>query len=330
MQYLERNLEKRLDPGLILPEVKTVAVFPWPYSGGGDLPYSDAGKGIVSKYARGRDYHKLITKRLRRLVREIGREFPGLNAKAYVDTGPVLEKYWAERSGLGWIGKHTNLIDRRCGSWFFLGVLFLDREVPPDSEARNYCGSCRRCIDVCPTSAIVEPYVMDSRKCISYLTIELREDIPVRLRKPMGNLIFGCDLCQDVCPWNTRYCSEKETGIPVDDLVFDLKKLAFLSEDRFDEFFQGRAIRRTRWRGLMRNAAIAMGNSGRSDFLPALEHLLNCPDPMVRRHAAWGLREIGSDRAISALRSRLAVEDDPATDHEIRRLLDNPDSGVCD
>jgi epoxyqueuosine reductase len=322
MSYLERNKQKRIYPELVFPAIKSIAIFRWSYEGNYELPYSNPRVGLISKYATGRDYHKTIAKRLKRLLFSLKNEIPGLEGKFYVDTGPVMEKYWAEKAGLGWIGKHTNLINQEMGSWFFLGVLLLNIEVASDPKAEDRCGTCRRCIEACPTRAIVEPYLLDSRRCISYLTIEHREDIPRELRNGIRNLIYGCDICQDVCPWNVRRKKNHELQLPLpDDLVVDLAQVDRIPHENFDSLYKGRAIRRTKWRGLMRNICIAMGNSKDREFSVALSQLLNCNDAMVRRHAAWALNQIDPVSNRSILVNRLEVESDPESREELKCLL---------
>jgi len=304
MSYMERNLEERLDPVRVLPNAQSIVSVALNYLHPVEMPYSDPQQGVVSRYARGTDYHFLIKARLTKLLEELEALEPGTEGKVYVDTGPVMDKYWAVASGLGWLGKHTNVLSRQ-GSWFFLGEVLLNRKLEPDPPQGDFCGSCTRCIDACPTGAIVEPYLLDARKCLSYSTIELKEDIPSDLRFATGNLIFGCDICQEVCPWNRKavYSHTQEFRGPGHD--FALRDLARLSPRQFADLFRRSPLKRAKWRGLMRNVAVAMGNSGSPEIIPELRHLLSCEDAMVRRHADWALsriREIegSEDRAHSA------------------------------
>lgn len=299
MSYMERNLDRRLDPGLLVPGARTILSLGLNYYHPIDEDRGDSIRALISRYARGRDYHKVIKKRLVSLLRRLQSEIPGTEGRVFVDTGPVMDKYWAAQGGLGWLGKNANVISRKGGSWFFLGEVILNLELEPDVPGRDYCGSCTRCIEACPTDAIVEPYVVDSRRCISYLTIELRGDIPAETRPRMGNLVFGCDICQDVCPWN---------GKPVQSLVddfrdpgrnLDLTFLAGLSEDEFNRLFEGSPVRRAKWNGFLRNVAVAMGNSRRRECIQPLRKLASSQDEMVRRHALW---------AISALEASLGRE----------------------
>jgi epoxyqueuosine reductase len=247
-----------------------------------------------------------------------------VEGKVYVDTGPVLEREFAVRAGLGWFGKHTNLISKRVGSWLLIGEILLDIELDPDGPAADHCGTCTLCLEACPTDAIVEPYLLDSRLCISYLTIELKEDIPQDLREPMGNLVFGCDICQDVCPWNHPVPDSPVPELeprPVNRSP-ELWELAQLSPDEFRERFSASPVKRAKWRGFVRNVAVAMGNSGNPGLAPELTHLLNSEDPMVRRHAGWALKRLGTRDALDAVRRRCLRESDPETRAALQRLLD--------
>ncbi len=221
---------------------------------------------------------------------------PKAEGKVYVDTGPVMDKYWAAHSGVGWLGKHTNLLSREAGSWFFLGEILLNLDLEYDVPGEDFCGSCTRCIDVCPTDAITEPYVLDSRRCISYLTIELREDIPEAFRSSMDNLIFGCDLCQDVCPWNdpVPHSSVEEFRPRKGNRAPDLRELSRLLAEDFSQRYRKSPIKRAKWRGFMRNVAVAMGNSGDPEMIPELEVLVDSEDSMIRRHAQWALERLAS------------------------------------
>jgi epoxyqueuosine reductase len=294
MGYMERNSEARLDPARVLSPIASVISAAVSYLHPHSLPYDDPSRAVISRYAAGEDYHQVLLEKFRGLVDHIQELQPGVQTKSYVDTGPVMEKYWASRAGIGWIGKHTNLISRRLGSWVFLGEVLLDVELDYDLPAADHCGSCTRCIDACPTEAIVEPYVLDSRRCISYLTIELREDIPPEFRPSLGNLVYGCDICQDVCPWNRkagRSTAEALASRPENEAP-DLRELARLSPQEFSRRFRGSPVKRTKWRGLMRNVAVALGNSGSPETKAELEALLHCEDAMVRRHAAWALLQL--------------------------------------
>ena len=324
MQYMARGVERRLDPSLILEGVKTVLSVALNYYHPYPLPYHDPASGVVSRYASGDDYHEVLWPKLKTLLDQIEELCPGAEGRIYVDTGPVMDKHWAARSGIGWIGKNANLIaNKKLGSWFFIGEILLNQELDPDGPGRDHCGSCRRCLDECPTDAIVEPYVVDSRLCISYLTIEVKEDIPEERRSDNRNLIFGCDICQDVCPWNRRVEESRELAFAPRRALRRplLKELSGLTEKDFRSLFRNSPMKRAKWRGLMRNTAVAMGNSRSQEFVPELVRLLHCPDPMVRRHAAWGLKEIGGDQARTALMERLGIETDGPTRRALEKLV---------
>ncbi len=258
--------------------------------------------GIISRYARGDDYHRVLGGALRALGGAVRAAAPGARTRACVDTSAVLEKGWAERSGIGWRGKHTNVIAEDQGSWLFLGVLLTTAELAPDAApAADRCGTCTACIDVCPTRAIVAPYVLDARRCISYLTIENRGPIPEELRPGIGNLVFGCDLCQDVCPWNrfARPTPEKRL-LPRDgNAAPELIPLLALDEAGFRARFAGTAVLRATRDGFVRNVAVALGNSGDPAAVAALTSVMeNDPSPMVREHAEWAvarLNEAGAE-----------------------------------
>ena len=248
--------------------------------------------GYVSRYALGRDYHKLIRRRVRNLGRRIENAVGIFGFRAFVDSAPVLEKALAQRAGLGWIGKHTNVLQKHTGSWFFLGELYTDLPLPVDAPAANHCGSCRACIDACPTGAIVAPYELDARRCISYLTIELRGAIPVELRPLMGNRIYGCDDCQLVCPWNKYAELTTETdfmprhGLDTPSLV----DLFAWTEEEFLDRTEGSAIRRIGHQCWLRNIAVALGNAPTEPaVVTALRARIDPPSTLVREHVQWAL-----------------------------------------
>ncbi len=245
----------------------------------------------VARYARGRDYHDIMIERLGELHRWL--DVPG---KAYVDTGPILERDLARRAGLGWFGKNTMLINPRLGSFFFLGELLVDLPLTPDAPfAAERCGTCTRCLDACPTQAFVAPGVMDARRCISYLTIELKGAIPESLRPQIGEHVYGCDVCQDVCPWNVRFARElgDATLAPRDEI--DAAEMLALDDAAFRERYRGTAVTRAKRRGLARNAAVVLGNRGDQRALPVLERAAaEDPEPLVREHAEWALSRVTS------------------------------------
>jgi epoxyqueuosine reductase len=304
MTYMERQARKRMDPALVLDNAKTLLVLAMNYHTGGSLS-RDPSRGAISRYAWGGDYHEVVGDRLEKLQKRILRLRPQSRTRSYVDTGPVMEKVWGAHSALGWMGKHTNLITREQGSWFFIGLLLLDFELEYDGRQKDYCGTCARCLDACPTRAIVSPYVVDARLCISYLTIELRGPIPRGLRPLIGNRIFGCDDCQEACPWN-RFAvkTQEEEFYPRQGcFVPKLASLAAIGAGEFEERFAGSPVRRCRREGLARNVAVALGNSGGIEAVPSLARMLGDPHPLVRGHAAWALGEIGGLAAETVLRA---------------------------
>ena len=286
MEYLHRRRSERSDPGVLAPWVKSLVVAALPYANSSPVP---PGSARLSRYARGRDYHRVLRERLRTLGRVVEEAVPGARVRPVVDTGAVLEKPWGAAAGLGWQGKHTLLIHPDAGSWFFLGEILTDVEIEPDRPAvADRCGACTRCLDACPTAAFPEPYVLDSRRCISYLTIEHKSAVPEGLRSLVGDWVFGCDICQEVCPWNSR----PERGDPELEAAGDPPRMAELMEMSREEFnrrFAGTALRRTGWSRLLRNVAVALGNSGDSGAVPVLRKALAIPDPLIREHVAWAL-----------------------------------------
>jgi epoxyqueuosine reductase len=263
MTWMQKDVEKRADVRRIVPSAKSVISIALNYY----VPasYSNAkGTGKISRYAWGDDYHIVMTPRIQSLVDCIKSERPDVRSAAYVDTGPVLDKAWAVRAGIGWIGKHTNVITKEYGSWVFLGEIIVDVELEYDEPIADFCGSCTACIEACPTDAIVEPYVLDSTKCISYLTIENRGDIPEQLKSRLANWVYGCDICQDVCPWNRFQQPTAEIAFRPreENLSPDLHALSEISEDEFSQRFRRSPVKRTKQRGLVRNAkAVLAGQS---------------------------------------------------------------------
>lgn len=269
-------------------------------------PYSinvnDPQRGWISRYAWGtKDYHDALMPRLEKVeegIRHLAAQ-SGLQVETrrYVDTGPILERVYAKHAGIGWIGKNTCIINQRQGSWLFLGVILTSLELSPDLPAPDRCGSCTRCIDTCPTQALVAPGKLDASLCIAYLTIEKRGSIPEELRAQMGHHIFGCDICQDVCPWNSKHGNAPATAAPefqaVENLFHpDLKWLACMGEEDYRHIFRGSPVKRARYSGLKRNVAVAMGNSGNREFLPELERLADADDPLVAEHARWAIKRL--------------------------------------
>ena len=251
-------------------------------------------KAYISRYALGRDYHKLIRKRLQQLADKITQAIGPFAYRAFSDSAPVLEKPLAEQAGLGWIGKHTLLLNRDAGSWFFLGELYTDLPLPPSAPKENHCGSCTRCIDICPTQAIVAPYKLDARRCIAYLTIEFKGSIPIALRPLIGNRIFGCDDCQLVCPWNryAGYSAEQKFRTLHNLDAADLVELFAWSEQEFCDKLAGSAIKRSSYESWLRNIAVALGNAPSSDkIVQALKARLHHTSEIVREHVQWALEQ---------------------------------------
>ena len=301
MDYMARHGDKRSRPGELEPGTVRVISVRMDYVPPGTRNawnvLEDAEAGYVARYALGRDYHKLMRNRLQKLASRIHDAIGDFGYRAFVDSAPVLEKALARNAGMGWIGKHTVLINRRAGSYFFLGELYTDLPLPVDQPASAHCGSCRRCIDICPTQAIIAPYKLDARRCISYLTIELRGSIPEELRAPMGNRIFGCDDCQLICPWN-KFAQDATEADFAPRHKLDGAKLVELfawSEQEFLQRTEGMAIRRTGYEGWLRNIAVALGNAPTSpDVLESLHSRTNDASPIVREHVAWALARHGA------------------------------------
>jgi len=327
MLYLHRQEPKRGDLTQVLPDAKSVVCValnyspedgpPAPHNGGairtnnegasrsaptGSFPGASlapqnwgGGAGTVARYARFDDYHDTLWQRLESLLAFIKTHCPEASGKVYCDTGPITERDLAMRAGLGWIGKHTNLISRRLGNWFFLGEIILDIALPADTPETTHCGTCTRCLPACPTGAITAPYKLDARRCISYLTIELKGSIPEDLRPLVGTRIYGCDDCLAACPWNKFAVKSDDPAVrPRADLTApDLLELLALDDATFCEKFKHSPIKRTKRRGLLRNVCVALGNLGDPRALPALTFAAETdPEPLVREHAAWAMRQI--------------------------------------
>ena len=391
MDYLERHLPLKEDPRRLLAEAKSVISLAMNYYtlDTPQLLAEDPGRGQISRYAWGDDYHEVIRERLRQLVEFIRQRFAETepDSRICVDTTPILEREYAQKAQLGWIGKNTNLINWRSGSWYFLAEVLVNvpleltvesqwpvqiagdrpprygddgtvREIagdrpprygdddgtvgprrqlagdrPPrygDDERgetlalpRGSCGTCTRCIEACPTDAIVAPNVLDSRLCISYLTIELKASIPTELRPKMENLIFGCDICQEVCPWNSKAVPTTESAFHPREgnLAPELLSLVNMTQVEFSRRFKGSPIKRAKRRGFLRNVLVAIGNWGARKALPALEIALTDDEPLVRSHAAWAVGQIGGETAAKLLQTRLAVENEPMVIAEIQEAL---------
>jgi epoxyqueuosine reductase len=322
MGWLAANAARRGDPRGLWPEARTIVVLGVNYAPEDDpLALHDSpDHGVISVYARGRDYHDTLKRRLRTLAHWIEARWPGA-LKLFVDTAPVMEKPLAERAGLGWQGKHTNLVSRDFGSWLFLGEIYLSLALKPDPPETDHCGSCRRCLDACPTAAFPAPYQLDARRCISYLTIEHKGMIPRELRPLIGNRIFGCDDCLAVCPWNKYARAGREPDfLPRRELTAPrLAELAELDDASFRSLFAGSAVKRTGRDRFVRNVLIAIGNAdpGDPELVAATQRRLSDPSPLVRAAAAWAFGRLAPpDRFEAARVRRVASEDDPLVRQE--------------
>jgi len=324
MAYLERRAEVRLDPRQVLEGARSalcVALHYYPLSGESEVS-GNLWPG-VARYARGADYHQLMERRLEQLVIRIERAFPSTGTRIYVDTGPVLERELAARAGLGAIGKNTNLLDPQGGSWVLLGEIFLTLELVDDVPVADLCGSCTSCLEACPTGALPQPYRLDSRKCISYWTIEHRGVIPAEVRPLLTGWVFGCDICQEVCPVNEGPLAvdHEELTIPPGRVGLELEDLLSMDRDEYVGRFRGSPMKRAKLEGLQRNAAVAMGNSGERRYVSTLIRALRNGSSLLRRHAAWALGQIGGGEAVAALRKSFRSQVEPAVREEIRTAI---------
>ena len=304
MGYLARNIERRLDPRELLPDARSIIAVGMNYYAdaeeGPGTPIVEPGQAVFARYARGDDYHDVMTARLKILL-EFIKERAGaeIEGRVYVDAGPVLEREVAQKAGIGWFGKNTMLINSRRGSYFFLGEIVTNAALTPDSPAVGGCGTCRKCLDACPTNAIVAPYEIDARRCLSYLTIEQKGALPEEFRPALaeaGNRIYGCDICQEVCPFNQRRAEPTEEPAYQPRPVTKNPKLIdllLMNEEEFRAKFKGSPVKRAKRRGLLRNVAVALAASENPEAEAALEQsAANDPEPLAREHAAWALRQI--------------------------------------
>ena len=321
MHYLARRPEQRLDPTAAFPQARSVICLAYPYAPPAvpELDWRAELRGRMAAYAVGLDYHDRIGARLRELIAFLADLRPGVWTRPYVDTGPLLEREWAYRSGLGWFGKNTMLLRKRVGSWFFLAEVLVDLELEGEGLSQDHCGRCTRCMDACPTQALEDGYILRSPLCLSYLTIEHRGAIPFELRPKLGNWIFGCDICQEVCPWNTKFGAPERAVI--ESLFPSLPALMALDDAGFRQRFRQTAVWRTKRRGLLRNAAVVLGNSGNPQAIAPLRSALGDPEALIRGHAAWALGQLDQSTARAALRHALATEDDPQVRAEISVAL---------
>lgn len=323
MEYISLRQDAYAHPAGVLPDVRSLLMVGMNYDpGGGAVPAGSAANsavatkspGKIARYAQGTvDYHDLLRKRLKVLVRWLQETVPGSHARAVVDTAPLLERDFARTAGLGWFGKNTLLINRQRGSYFFLAGILTDLELPADlPHETSHCGSCTRCLDACPTGAFPEPYVLDARKCLAYLTIELRDQpIPSVLHESLGDWLFGCDVCQEVCPWNRKSPQSQEPLLrSPSDRPRDATNFLLLSEAEFRQQYQGTPLYRTGRAALARNAVIVLGNTGDPQWVPLLLCCLEDAAPLVREAAVRSLRRIGGDKILQVLREKMAAEAD--------------------
>jgi epoxyqueuosine reductase len=335
----EVRMQRRIAPESMLAGVRSVISVAMPYTPP-DYALNEAcatqNSGVITAYAHGDDYHEIMKKRLKALAAALDALLGKHDQRVFVDTAPVLEHALAESAGLGWQGKHSLTIHRELGSWFLLGEIFTTANIEPDETATNHCGTCSACMDICPTQAIVAPYVVDARLCISYLTIEFDGFIPHPLRPLMGNRIYGCDDCQLVCPWNGHAVSQPVIqSAHQDDLLKprgenhlpELVSLLRLDEDEFRQRFRKSPIRRTKRRGLLRNVCIAMGNSGHAAFVDDLVTVLDDDEPLIRGHAAWALSRLAgvnhSDSITQVLNTCLDKENNADVLEEIHAAIEH-------
>lgn len=321
MEYLERRRDAYQHPHHVLEGAKSIVMLALNYESTAP-PAVRPGSGRVSRYAWGeRDYHDIIHQRLKSLKKQVLEWSPEANIRGVVDTAPLLEREFAVLSGLGWQGKNTLLINKWVGSWFFLAALIVDFELEFDSvHESEHCGTCRACLDACPTDAFRAPHLLDATRCISYLTIELRDPIPTHLRQPMGDWVFGCDVCQDVCPWNHKSQPTTDPQFqPRGDLVpMDLIELFDLTDEGFRQRFRKTPLWRSRRRGILRNAAIVLGNQREPSAIPALIRGLQDTEPLVRGASAWALHQFSNAKAQQAIDERLHIETDKQVLSELK------------
>jgi len=295
MQWLERNADKRTEPQRVLAGAKSIIVLATSYhQEKSAIQAGTTNNAVVARYARFDDYHDVLGEKLKRLTKFVDDLSAGARALWYVDTGPILERDLAQRAGLGFTGKHTNLISRQLGNWIFLAEILTTLELEPDAPEQNHCGKCTRCMTACPTNAIIAPFELDARKCISYLTIELKGAIPVEFRRAIGGRIYGCDDCLAACPWNkfAREGNLMKSHARQDLQAPNLIELLSLDDKQFKSRFAGSPILRTKRRGFLRNVCVALGNLGDHSALPALEKAARDPEPLVAEHALWAIEEI--------------------------------------
>ncbi len=326
MDWLEETLDRRRDPRAMWPQAKSAIVVGMNYGPDRDplevLERKD--RAAISVYAQNRDYHDVMKGKLKHLAQKVA-SLTGAQVKVFVDTAPLMEKPLAAKAGLGWQGKHTNLVSRRFGSWLFLGVILTDAAIEPDTPEDDHCGNCRACLDICPTDAFPAPYLLDARRCISYLTIEHKGPIPREFREAMGNRIYGCDDCLAVCPWNkfAQAAHEGKLVARADLSAPELEDLAALDDMGFRARFSGSPVKRIGRNRFIRNVLIAMGNSGEKDMLESVRRLLADPDALVRGAAVWAISRLAGPDELVAIRGGMMPETDSSVALEWEMALEN-------
>lgn len=321
MTWLEAHADRRADPRVLWPDVRSIVMVGLNYGPSKDplAALADRSRAAISAYAQGTDYHDLVKSRLKQLAGDVQRLTDGADLKVFVDTAPLMEKPLAAAAGLGWQGRHTNLVSREFGSWLFLGALLTTARLEPDAPETDHCGSCRRCLDICPTAAFPAPYRLDARRCIAYLTIEHKGHIAEEFRAPIGNRVFGCDDCLAVCPWNKFAEATREARLQArhGSDTPPIRDLLSLDEATFRKRFAGTPLKRTGRDRIVRNAVIAAGNADDPGLAGPVERLLSDPSPLVRAMVAWALPRIASDDRVAAVRRRaLSTEADAIVRHE--------------
>jgi epoxyqueuosine reductase len=318
MDWMARNAERRRHPLALWPDVRSIIMLGMSYAPRSDplAALGDSRRAVISCYAQGRDYHDVIRSGLKHVAGRLARA-SGADVKVFVDTAPLMEKPLGQAAGLGWQGKHTNLVSRQYGSWLFLGAILTTAEIEPDAPESDHCGSCQRCLDVCPTNAFPAPYQLDARRCIAYLTIEHKGHIPAEFRAAIGNRVFGCDDCLAVCPWNKFAEAARETRLQAlkANEAPALEELLALDATAFRKRFAGTPVKRTGRDRVLRNALIAAGNSGDRSLRPAVERLLADASPLVRAMAVWALQRLAEPDAWAAAARRYAALE---TDADVR------------
>jgi epoxyqueuosine reductase len=312
MDWLVEKADRRADPAALWPEVRSIVMLGMSYGPAGDplAAARERSRAAISVYAQGLDYHDVVKRKLKAVARDFAKA-SGADVKVFVDTAPVMEKPLAQGAGLGWQGKHTNLVSRGAGSWLFLGAIFTTAALTPDAPESNRCGSCRRCIDICPTRAFPAPYRIDARRCISYLTIEHKEQIPLEFRERLGNRIYGCDDCLGVCPWNKFARTAREAKFaPLPGAANPaLEELLTLNDAAFRARFRGSPVKRTGRERFVRNVLVAAGNSGEPALLPTVTALLGDASPLVRGMAAWAVRRLANKDLAEVLKARHCADE---------------------